>query len=170
MEKKPYYRSSAFGGVFVVITIGIIGLLGYFISHYGFILIPFIIGVYLYVKYSDNSNIETEQKILDTTYRADSELNKLVEEDKNKTDKPNSELLSDKELFGIESMLSVVVSDPNLDIRYFKTIFLKNKSFSVETEIYNNIEDTTFKISKVFNSSDELNDEIKKKVLKLCSI
>ena len=56
MTKRPYYKTSGLGGFFVVIAIGIIGLIGLFLSHYGFLLIPIFLGFYLYAKSGEKNN------------------------------------------------------------------------------------------------------------------
>ena len=56
MTKRPYYKPSGLGGFFVAIAIGIIGLIGLFLSHYGFLLIPIFLGFYFYAKSGEKNN------------------------------------------------------------------------------------------------------------------
>ncbi|WP_062062968.1 leucine-rich repeat domain-containing protein [Aquimarina longa] len=73
MGKRPYYKSSGLGGFFIVILIVLVGLIGYFLSNYGFLLIPIFLGFYLFFKYSDRKteNKPIEEKL--TTINTDND-------------------------------------------------------------------------------------------------
>lgn len=88
MGKRPYYKTSGLGGVFVAIGIGMIGLIGYFISHYGFVLIPIFLAFYLYVKYSSDSETKTKSSVNDLEENNESKLIKTaIDKEKNNLEK-----------------------------------------------------------------------------------
>ncbi|WP_159283870.1 hypothetical protein [Tenacibaculum maritimum] len=171
MGKKPYYKTSGLGGGFIAILIGIFGMIGFFISNYGFLLIPIFFAIYLYIKFSDNTESKTEMKTVKSEPTESTELNKKNEFDKTSIQKEKSELISDEELFGIDKMLSVVGTyDKNIIVHLFRITFLEDKKIKVDAKITTNEEIANFEVSKSYNSIEELNDDIKKKVLNLCSI
>ena len=165
MGKKPYYKTSGLGGGFLVILIGIFGMIGYFISNYGFVLVPIAFVIYLYIKFSDKPENKTEIKI------AESEPAENNQFEKKSSQKENSELVSDEELFGIDKMLSVIGTyDENIIVHRFKVTFLKDKKIGIDAKITTSEELPNFEVSKSYSSIEELNNDIKKKVLNLCSI
>ena len=117
------------------------------------------------------SGKQTKEKINDTIQVKDEQREREIEKSKNVTRKEKPELLSDEELFGIDQMLSVIGTyDKETKIEYFKIEFLENNKLNVKASVKTNKDLPNFKVSKNYNSANELNDDIKKNILNLDSI